>query len=67
MGRYVKSGELEIWTEQVGEGPDVLLIGGLGDTVESWQFQLDGLAALPSRFRLTPSGCACSSVGSRSL
>jgi len=34
----------------VGEGPDVLLIGGLGDTVESWQFQLDGLA---DRYRLT--------------
>lgn len=50
MGGYVKSGELEIWTEQVGEGPDVLLIGGLGDTVESWQFQLDGLA---DRYRLT--------------
>jgi pimeloyl-ACP methyl ester carboxylesterase len=28
----------------------VLLIGGLGDTVESWQFQLDGLA---DRYRLT--------------
>ena len=50
MGRYVKAGELEIWTEQVGEGQDVLLIGGLGDTVESWQFQLDGLA---DRYRLT--------------
>ena len=50
MGRYVKAGELEIWTEQVGEGPDVLLIGGLGDTVESWQFQLDGLA---DRYRMT--------------
>ena len=50
MGRYVKSGELEIWTEQVGDGPDVLLIGGLGDTVESWQFQLDGLA---DRYRMT--------------
>jgi pimeloyl-ACP methyl ester carboxylesterase len=34
----------------VGEGPDVLLIGGLGDTVESWQFQLDGLA---DRYRIT--------------
>jgi pimeloyl-ACP methyl ester carboxylesterase len=33
----------------VGQGPDVLLIGGLGDTVESWQFQLDGLA---DRYRL---------------
>ncbi|MDR7084164.1 hypothetical protein J2X01_003472 [Arthrobacter ginsengisoli] len=30
MWRYVKAGELEIWTEQVGDGPDVLLIGGRG-------------------------------------
>jgi pimeloyl-ACP methyl ester carboxylesterase len=44
MGEHVRAGDLDIWTEQVGEGPDVLLIGGLGDTVESWQFQLDGLA-----------------------
>ena len=50
MGQHVRSGDLEIWTEQVGQGPDVLLIGGLGDTVESWQFQLDGLA---DRYRLT--------------
>jgi pimeloyl-ACP methyl ester carboxylesterase len=50
MGEHVRAGELEIWTEQVGEGPDVLLIGGLGDTVESWQFQVDGLA---DRYRLT--------------
>jgi pimeloyl-ACP methyl ester carboxylesterase len=49
MGEHIRAGELEIWTEQVGEGPDVLLIGGLGDTVESWQFQLDGLA---DRYRL---------------
>jgi pimeloyl-ACP methyl ester carboxylesterase len=42
--------DLSIWTEQVGEGPDVLLIGGLGDTVESWQFQLDGLR---DSYRLT--------------
>ena len=46
----MSAGDLAIWTEQVGEGPDVLLIGGLGDTVESWQFQLDGLA---DRYRLT--------------
>lgn len=44
MGRHLRAGELEIWAEQAGDGPDVLLIGGLGDTVESWQFQLDGLA-----------------------
>ncbi len=41
---------LEIYVDQVGQGPDVLLIGGLGDTVESWQFQLDGLS---DRYRLT--------------
>src|SRR3954471_20268226 len=50
MGAHVRAGDLDIWTEHVGEGPDVLLIGGLGDTVESWQFQLDGLA---DRYRLT--------------
>ena len=50
MGEHVSAGDLEVWTEQVGDGPDVLLIGGLGDTVESWQFQLDGLA---ERYRIT--------------
>jgi len=50
MGAHVRAGDLDIWTEQAGEGPDVLLIGGLGDTAESWQFQLDGLA---DRYRLT--------------
>ena len=47
---FVTASDLEIYFEQVGRGPDVLLIGGLGDTVESWQFQLDGLA---DRYRLT--------------
>jgi 3-oxoadipate enol-lactonase len=42
--------DLEIYVEQVGHGPDVLLIGGLGDTVECCQFQLDGLA---DRYGLT--------------
>jgi pimeloyl-ACP methyl ester carboxylesterase len=46
----VRANDLQIYVEQVGQGPDVLLIGGLGDTVESWQFQLDGLA---DRYRLT--------------
>ena len=50
MGEHARAGDLDIWTEQAGEGPDVLLIGGLGDTVESWQLQLDGLA---DRYRLT--------------
>jgi pimeloyl-ACP methyl ester carboxylesterase len=48
--RSISTDDLEIYVEQVGHGPDVLLIGGLGDTVESWQFQLDGLA---DRYRLT--------------
>jgi pimeloyl-ACP methyl ester carboxylesterase len=50
MGQHIRAGALDIWTEQVGDGPDVLLIGGLGDTVESWQFQLDGFK---DRYRLT--------------
>src|ERR687893_581374 len=50
MGQHMRDGDLDIWTEQVGQGPDVLLIGGLGDTVESWQFQLDRLA---DRYHLT--------------
>jgi 3-oxoadipate enol-lactonase len=50
MGTHINAGDLDIWTEQVGQGPGVLLIGGLGDTVESWQFQLDGLA---DRYHLT--------------
>jgi 3-oxoadipate enol-lactonase len=47
MGEHVRAGDLGIWTD---EGPDVLLVGGLGHTVESWQFQLDGLA---DRYRLS--------------
>jgi 3-oxoadipate enol-lactonase len=50
LGRYVETRDFDIWTEQVGGGPHVLLIGGLGDTVESWQLQLDGLS---DRYRLT--------------
>jgi pimeloyl-ACP methyl ester carboxylesterase len=40
----------DLWVVQQGSGPDVLLIGGLGDPVESWQAQLDGL---PDSFRMT--------------
>jgi pimeloyl-ACP methyl ester carboxylesterase len=46
----VTANGLDIYVEQVGQGPDVLLIGGLGDTVESWQFQLDGLS---DRYQMT--------------
>jgi pimeloyl-ACP methyl ester carboxylesterase len=47
---FVKANDLDVYVERVGQGPDVLLIGGLGDTVESWQYQLDGLA---DSYRLT--------------
>src|SRR5215831_630798 len=50
MGEHVRAGGLNLWAEQRGTGPDVLLIGGLGDPVEAWQFQLEGLA---DRYRLT--------------
>ena len=49
MGGHIRAGDLDIWVEIAGEGPEVLLLGGLGDTVESWQFQLDGLS---DRYRL---------------
>lgn len=50
MAQYVTVKGREVWTEQTGQGPDVLLICGLGDTLEVWQGQLDGLA---DRYRLT--------------
>src|ERR1700756_3673484 len=52
MGEHVRAGDLDMWVERQGTGPDVLLIAGLGDPAEAWQFQLDGLA---DRHRLTPS------------
>ena len=41
---------LDLWVERRGDGPDVLLIAGLGDPAEAWQLQLDGLA---DRYRVT--------------
>ena len=39
-----------MWVERRGTGPEVLLIAGLGDPAEVWQFQLEALA---DRYRLT--------------
>ena len=44
MGELIYTNGLGRWVEHRGHGPDVLLIAGLGDSVEAWQFQLDGLA-----------------------
>jgi hypothetical protein len=43
MGERVRAGEIEFWVERHGQGPDVLLIAGLGDPAEAWQPQLDAL------------------------
>ena len=45
----IDTGDVELWVVQRGQGPDVLLIAGLSDPAEAWQFQLDGLA---DRYRL---------------
>jgi pimeloyl-ACP methyl ester carboxylesterase len=50
VGEQIKAGDTELWVERNGDGPDVLLIAGLGDPAEAWQPQLDGLA---HRYRLT--------------
>ena len=42
MGEQIKAGEVELWVERNGDGPDVLLIAGLSDPAEAWQAQLDG-------------------------
>ncbi len=49
-GRMVRASEGELWVDRRGEGPEVLLIAGLGDPAEAWELQLDGLA---DRYRLT--------------
>jgi pimeloyl-ACP methyl ester carboxylesterase len=50
VGRDVSANDLDMYVEQVGQGPDVVLIAGLGDTAEAWRAQLDGLA---DRYRVT--------------
>ena len=39
-----RAGDAELWVDRRGEGPDVLLIAGLGDAAEAWQPQLEGLS-----------------------
>ena len=46
----VAAGDVELWVERRGQGPDVLLIAGLSDPAEAWAPQLEGLA---DRYRLT--------------
>ncbi|WP_171111997.1 MULTISPECIES: alpha/beta hydrolase [Streptomyces] len=50
MGEMINVNGVEFWVERRGQGPDVLLIAGLGDPAEVWQAQLDGLS---DRYRIT--------------
>lgn len=50
MGRMIRTGDTKLWVERHGEGPDVLLLAGLGDPAEAWQLQLEGLS---DRYRVT--------------
>ena len=44
MGETIANGDIETYYERRGEGPEVLLIAGLGDPAEAWEFQLAGLS-----------------------
>ncbi len=61
MGQPIDTGTIELWTERRGQGPDVLLIAGLGDPAEAWQSQLDGLS---DRYLVTGAHVAGFSMGS---
>jgi hypothetical protein len=50
MGEHVSAGDLDIWTEQVGGGPDVLLIGGGAHR---------GVVAVPARWAQGPLPLDC--------
>jgi pimeloyl-ACP methyl ester carboxylesterase len=46
----VTVGDAELWVDQRGSGPDVLLCAGLSDPAEAWEPQLQGLS---DRYRVT--------------
>ena len=44
MDDMIKAGDVALWVERRGQGPDVLLIAGLSEPAEAWAAQLEGLA-----------------------
>jgi len=44
MGATIATGAIEAYYDRRGDGPEVLLIAGLGDPAEAWQAQLEGLS-----------------------
>jgi pimeloyl-ACP methyl ester carboxylesterase len=49
MSEPITAADGELWVQSRGEGPDVLFIAGLGDPLETWEAQFQGLA---DRYRL---------------
>jgi pimeloyl-ACP methyl ester carboxylesterase len=47
---HVDVGDVSLWVDRRGRGPDVLLLAGLSDPAEAWEPQLVGLA---DSYRLT--------------
>ena len=41
---HIDTRSARIWVHQQGQGPAVLLLGGLGDPAEAWQAQIDAFA-----------------------
>jgi hypothetical protein len=54
MGQHIRTGGLDISTEQVGDGPDMLVVGGAGDTLEPRQFHLSDPGLARWQDRLNP-------------
>jgi len=50
VGETVSTGRVETYYDRRGAGPEVRRIAGLGDPVEAWEFQLEGLS---DRYTLT--------------
>jgi pimeloyl-ACP methyl ester carboxylesterase len=61
IGATVSAGRLEAYYDRRGEGPEVLLIAGLGDPAEAWEAQLTGLS---DRYTVTAGSRRRQSTGS---
>ncbi|MEV4418062.1 alpha/beta hydrolase [Catellatospora sp. NPDC049609] len=68
MGRYVRANGSSLWVEERGVGSDtVLLISGLGDPLEAWSAQVDGLASHYRMVAFDARGVGRSALGAEPL
>jgi pimeloyl-ACP methyl ester carboxylesterase len=63
MTQATSAGDRGLWVVSRGEGPDVLLIAGLGDPAETWQAQLQGLSGGYRMLAFDNRGSGRSSLG----